>query len=112
MLFTALAFFVLRLVVLRRESLPDARPLRHPLAAFAAGLAGGALLAAVRFVPLAELILHSGELDERAAADPDKISLNYLAWRSSPTTGAGPPGPCCPSSGSSTPARSMPGRCR
>ena len=59
-LFAALAFFVLRLVVVRRESPPDARPLRRPIAAFALALAGGGLLAAAALVPLAELILNSG----------------------------------------------------
>ena len=64
---------------LRRESPPDARPLRRPIAAFALGLAGGGLLAAASLVPLAELILNSGELEERTAAGPDKVSARYLA---------------------------------
>lgn len=78
-LFATLAFFVLRLIVRRREVVPAERPLARPLAAFVAALAGGFLLAAVSLVPLAELILHSGELEERTAADPDKISPTYLA---------------------------------
>ena len=78
-LFAALAFFVLRLIVLRRESPSGARPLGRPIAAFAGALAGGALLAAISLVPLAELILNSGELEERTEADPDRISVRYLA---------------------------------
>jgi hypothetical protein len=78
-LFAALAFFVLRLVVLRRESPPDERPLGRPVVGFAVGLVGGALLAAISLVPLAELILNSAELEERTAAGPDKISAKYLA---------------------------------
>ena len=76
-LFATLAFFVLRLVVCRRESEPGERPLWRPLGVMAAGLAGGALLAAAALVPLAELILNSGELDERTEANPDRIKAAY-----------------------------------
>jgi hypothetical protein len=77
----ALLFFVLRLAVRRREAgaAGEPRPRGAPLAAFAGGLAGGALLAGVALVPLAELILHSAELEERTAANPDKISARFLA---------------------------------
>ncbi len=78
-LFAALAFFVLRLIVLRRESPPEAQPLGRPIAAFAGALVGGGLLAAISLVPLGELILNSGELEERTEADPDKISASFLA---------------------------------
>jgi Bacterial membrane protein YfhO len=78
-LFAASSFLLLRLTVLRRESPPDARPLRRPLVAFVLGVAGGALLAALTLIPLGELILNSGELEERTAADPDKIRPSFLA---------------------------------
>ncbi|MGH2837785.1 MAG: hypothetical protein ACRDJY_05480, partial [Thermoleophilaceae bacterium] len=78
-LFAALAFFVLRLIVIRREAPPDTRPLGRPIAAFAGAVVGGGLLAAISLVPLAELILNSGELEERTEADPDRISPSYLA---------------------------------
>jgi hypothetical protein len=71
-LFATVAFFVLRLVVLRPA-------MGRSLAAFAGGLAGGALLAAVALVPLMELILHSGELEERTEANPDKVRATFLA---------------------------------
>jgi hypothetical protein len=76
-LFAAVMFFVLRLVVRRREQDED-KPLKRPLVAFAAALAGGALLAAIALVPLAEMILHSGELEERTRANPDKIRATSL----------------------------------
>jgi hypothetical protein len=78
-LFAAVAFFALRLVVLRRESPAGTAPLTRPLAAFALAVVGGGLLAAISLVPLAELILNSGELEERTGAAPDKISASYLA---------------------------------
>ena len=78
-LFATLAFFALRLVVCRREADPGERPLWRPLGVMAAGLAGGALLAAAALVPLAELILNSGELDERTEANPDRIKAAYVA---------------------------------
>ena len=78
--FATLAFFALRLLVRRRElSGGGEKPLWRPLAAFAGGLAGGLLLAAIALVPLAELILHSGELEERTQADPDKVRWTFLA---------------------------------
>jgi hypothetical protein len=77
----AVAFFVLRLAVRRREAgaAGEPRPRGAPVAAFAGGLAGGALLAGVALVPLAELILHSAELEERTGANPDKIGARFLA---------------------------------
>jgi hypothetical protein len=77
--FATLVFFVLRVVILRRERDRAAVPLRRTLAFLAGGLAGGALLAAVALVPLAEMILHSGELEERTAANPDKVRATFLA---------------------------------
>ena len=78
-LFAALAFFVFRLLVHRRELPQGERPLRRQLVAWTAGMAGGFALAAIAIVPLAELILHSGELEERTNANPDKISAKFLA---------------------------------
>lgn len=79
-MFATLLFFALRLVVRRRaESELEERALGPPLAAFAGGLVGGALLAAVALVPLAEMILHSGELEERTEANPDKVRATFLA---------------------------------
>jgi hypothetical protein len=79
--FAALAFFALRLVVRRREARQAGEPRswRAPVAAFAGSLAGGGLLAAIALVPLAEMILNSAELEERTAANPDKISPRFLA---------------------------------
>lgn len=78
-LFATVAFFVLRLLVRRGELRGGQKPLGRPLAAWAAGIAGGFLLAGIAIVPLAELILHSGELEERTNANPDKISPKFLA---------------------------------
>jgi hypothetical protein len=78
-LFAAVVFFALRLVVRRREDPGEQRALWGPVAAFGGGLVGGALLAGVALVPLLEMILHSGELDERTEANPDKVKAAYAA---------------------------------
>ena len=112
-LFAALAFFVLRLIVLRRESPSDARPLGRPIAAFAGAIAGGGLLAAISLVAARradpELGRARGADGGRSRQDQPELPAR---WRSCPTTGAGRPRPCCRSPGSSTTARSTPGRCR
>ena len=54
------------------------KPLAPSVLAFVAAVAGGALLASVALVPLAELILNSGELSERTESAPDKISPRFL----------------------------------
>jgi hypothetical protein len=77
-LFATAAFFVLRLVARRREAEPDDRPLWGPVGTLAGGLVGGGLLAAAALLPLAELIVNSGELDERTRANPDRIKAAYV----------------------------------
>ena len=111
-LFAALAFFVLRLIVLRRESPSDARPLGRPVAAFAVALAGGGLLAAISLVPLAELILNSGELEERDGGrprqdPPELLAMAFAARLLGPDTQT-----LLPVTGFTTTARSTPARCR
>ena len=98
-LFAVVAFVALRLVVHRRAGAPEQRPLWRPLGAVAAGLAGGALLAGVALAPLAELILNSGELDERTSADPDRIRAVYLAMAFLPDFWGRPTGTLLPTTG-------------
>ena len=84
-LLAALAFFALRLW--------QARPgVRAPLLVFAAGLAGGAALAAVTLVPFAELLWLSADLRERAGESvdvhlpvQDALGLFLSDWWGRPT---------------------------
>jgi hypothetical protein len=69
-------FFGFRLWLLRRAGeLPD---LRRPTLAFAAGLAGGAALAAVVLVPFLELLFRSGDVDNRETFWKITLPKRYL----------------------------------
>jgi hypothetical protein len=71
-LFVAVAFLALRLAR-RREGV------RARLLAFGGALVGGALLAAAVVLPVAELILHSADLDQRSgAAIDDHVPTKWL----------------------------------
>jgi hypothetical protein len=72
-LFLAVAFFMLRAVQGRGESL------RRQLPAFGGGLAGGFLLAAAIVLPVGELILHSADMHQRRGAAVDAhLSTKWL----------------------------------
>lgn len=76
--FAALLFFVLRLVVRRRELPEGERPLARPILAFAGALALGGLLAAIALIPLGETILNSNELTARTDRLPDRVPPRFL----------------------------------
>jgi hypothetical protein len=63
LLAVTVAFFALRLVVVRREGAPA--PPGRATAVFAAGLGGGAALAAITLLPFLELLAHSNDVEVR-----------------------------------------------
>jgi Bacterial membrane protein YfhO len=69
-LFAAVPFLALRLWQRRRAGEPG-QPILRPVLVFCAGLVGGLALAAMTLIPLAELILQSADLHERAGASVD-----------------------------------------
>jgi hypothetical protein len=69
-------FFAFRLVVLRREGLLG--DLRRPIVGFAAGLVGGAALAAVTLVPFLELLMRSSDIDVREGFSEIALPKKYL----------------------------------
>lgn len=73
-LFATVAFFALRVVLLRREGGLPALP--RSLVAFGAALAGGAALAAVAILPFAELVLQSADFAHRSD-DPFRLPVEY-----------------------------------
>jgi hypothetical protein len=76
LLATSAAFFVFRLVVLRRAG--ELPALRGPLIAFAAGAAGGAALAAVTLIPFLELLLRSSDVEVREGFAEIALPKKYL----------------------------------
>jgi hypothetical protein len=76
-LVATVAFLVLRLFQLRRESRTE--PLARPLFLFGGALASGAALAAVVLVPFLELLFHSADLEQRAGSSVDvHMPARYL----------------------------------
>jgi hypothetical protein len=76
LLATTAAFFVLRVVVLRRAG--ELPVLVRPALVFAAALAAGACLAAVVMVPFLELLIRSSDPDVRAAFSQLALPRRYL----------------------------------
>ncbi len=66
LMFVAVVFFIFRLLLDRRRRGAAARPVWPPIIGFAAGLVGGAGLAALVLAPFVEFVLHSGDLARRA----------------------------------------------
>jgi hypothetical protein len=76
LLAATVVFFAFRLVVLRRDGrLPR---VRAPILGFAAGLVGGAALAAVTLVPFAELLLRSSDVEVRQGFSEIALPKKYL----------------------------------
>jgi hypothetical protein len=76
LLVVAVAFFALRLVLLRRDGNgPRAGP---AVLALGAGLAGGAALAAITLVPFLELLRHSGDVTVRQDYWRLRLPREYL----------------------------------
>lgn len=78
-LFATCAFFLLRLVLVRRAAGRGPPALIRSLSAFAVALAGGAALAAVAIAPFAELLLHSADLHQRSGVKEVGLATHYLA---------------------------------
>jgi hypothetical protein len=64
-------FFVVRLGWSVRDRPDRGRAMARPAAAFFGGCVVGSLIAAVMLVPLAELLLNSGDLERRQGEDPN-----------------------------------------
>ena len=76
LLAATVVFFCIRLAALRREGrLPG---LRAPIVGFAAGVVGGAALAAVTLVPFLELLLRSSDVDVRQGFSAIALPKQYL----------------------------------
>jgi Bacterial membrane protein YfhO len=76
LLTATVVFFAIRAVVLRRAG--DLPGLRAPLIAFAAGLAGGAALAAITLLPFLELLRHSSDVEVRQGFSGIALPKKYL----------------------------------
>jgi hypothetical protein len=74
-MFAVCAFFVLRLLTVRRA---DGGGPRAPIALFAGAMVVGAALAAVTLIPFLELVGQSGDVAKREAADPARIPRRWL----------------------------------
>jgi hypothetical protein len=71
-------FFVVRLGWSVRDRPDRGRAMARPAAAFFGGCVVGSLIAAVMLVPLAELLLNSGDLERRQGEDPNSWPKKYL----------------------------------
>ncbi len=77
-LFVATVFFCFRLWTSGRLTRARWRGLPSPLGAFAFAMVAGSLVAAVVFIPFAELLAHSSDLTRRSANGPDHWPAKYL----------------------------------
>lgn len=78
LLFTASAYFAFRLLLMGRRERRGVRSLGRPVAAYVAALLLGAGLAALLLAPLAEFVLHSGDLGRRSGSAAGYWPRRYI----------------------------------